>query len=48
LWKLKQPRLPAQRGFGARDVRQMIDLAGRQQGNPLRTRRSFSCCTTQG
>jgi site-specific recombinase XerD len=36
LWKLKQPRLPAQRGFGAAEVRRMVDLAGRQLANPLR------------
>jgi integrase/recombinase XerD len=36
LWKLKQPKLPAQRGFGAADVRRMVDLAGRQLANPLR------------
>jgi len=36
MWKLKQPKLPAQRGFGATDVRRMVDLAGRQLANPLR------------
>jgi site-specific recombinase XerD len=36
MWKLKQPRLPAQRGFGAADVRRMIDLIGRQTSNSLR------------
>ena len=30
MWKLKQPKLPAQRGFSAVDVRRMIDVAGRQ------------------
>jgi integrase/recombinase XerD len=36
LWKLKQPKLPAQRGFGAADVRRMIDVVARQLANPLR------------
>jgi integrase/recombinase XerD len=36
LWKLKQPRLPAQRGFGTVEVRRMVDLAGQQLANPLR------------
>jgi site-specific recombinase XerD len=36
LWKLKQPRLPAQRGFGAAEVRRMVDLAARQLANALR------------
>jgi integrase/recombinase XerD len=36
MWKLKQPKLPAQRGFGAAEVRRMVDLAGRQLANPLR------------
>jgi site-specific recombinase XerD len=36
MWKLKQPKLPAQRGFGAADVRRMIDAVGRQLANPLR------------
>ncbi len=36
LWKLKQPKLPAQRGFGASEVRRMVDLAGRQLANPQR------------
>lgn len=36
MWKLKQPKLPAQRGFGAAEVRRMVDLAGRQMANPLR------------
>jgi integrase/recombinase XerD len=36
MWKLKQPRLPAQRGFGAADVRRMVDFAGKQLANPLR------------
>jgi integrase/recombinase XerD len=36
MWKLKQPRLPAQRGFSAVDVRHMIDVAGRQPLNAMR------------
>jgi len=36
LWKLRQPKLPAQRGFGAVEVRRMVDLAGRQLANPQR------------
>ena len=36
MWKLKQPKLPAQRGFSAVDVRRMIDIAGRQPLNALR------------
>jgi integrase/recombinase XerD len=36
MWKLKQPRLPAQRGFGVADVRRMVDFAGKQLANPLR------------
>ena len=36
MWKLKQPKLPAQRGFSAADVRRMIDIAGRQPLNALR------------
>jgi integrase/recombinase XerD len=36
MWKLKQPKLAAQRGFGAADVRGMIDVVARQFTNPLR------------
>jgi integrase/recombinase XerD len=36
MWKLKQPKLPAQRGFAAIEVRRMVDLAGKQLANPLR------------
>ena len=36
MWKLKQPKLPAQRGFSAADVRRMIDVAGRQPLNAMR------------
>jgi integrase/recombinase XerD len=36
LWKLKQPRLPAQRGFTAGEVRRMVDVASTQPINALR------------
>jgi site-specific recombinase XerD len=36
MWKLKQPKLPAQRGFSGADVRRMIDIAGKQALNSLR------------
>ena len=36
MWKLKQPKLPAQRGFSADDVRRMIDVAARQPLNAMR------------
>ncbi len=36
MWKLKQPKLPAQRGFSATDVRGMVDRAGGQLANPQR------------
>jgi hypothetical protein len=49
MWKLKQPKLPAQRGFGAGDVRRMVDLAGRQIANPLMpaSRTCTSCSATR-
>ena len=39
MWKLKQPKLPAQRGFTAVEVRQMVDLAARP---PLNTSRDMA------
>jgi hypothetical protein len=36
MWKLKQPKLSAQRGFGAADVRGMIDVVAKQLANPMR------------
>jgi site-specific recombinase XerD len=36
MWKLTQPKLPAQRGFSASDVRRMIDVAGQQPINAMR------------
>ncbi|MBV9323487.1 MAG: tyrosine-type recombinase/integrase [Chloroflexi bacterium] len=36
LWKLKQPKLPAQRGFSTGDVRRMVDVASAQAANALR------------
>jgi integrase/recombinase XerD len=36
LWKLKQPKLPAQRGFSSAEVRRMVDVAAAQTANALR------------
>src|SRR5579871_166809 len=36
MWKLKQPKLPAQRGFSTSDVRRMVDVATAQPVNSLR------------
>jgi len=36
MWKLKQPKLPGQRGFGVSDVRRMVDVVSRQPANMLR------------
>jgi integrase/recombinase XerD len=36
MWKLNQPRLPAQQGFVAGEVRRMVDVAGAQPTNALR------------
>ena len=36
MWKLKQPKLPAQRGVSTNDVRRMIDIASGQPLNALR------------
>ena len=36
MWKVKQPKLPAQRGFSAADVRSMVDIASAQSVNALR------------
>jgi integrase/recombinase XerD len=36
MWKLKQPKLPVQRGFSATDVRCMVDIASTQAVNAMR------------
>ena len=45
MWKLKQPKLPAQRGFGASDVRRMVDVVSRQRPTYCETWPS-SCCSS--